>query len=225
MSIAEKLTTIAENVQKVYDAGKAAWDAEKLAIYYMWDIDFAWTNVVFPENTELTLNFKNGNKNCNAAFSGAQNLKTLKLISEDNSGTVNLAQLCRECAQLELLDLTEYNRNCTSIFFLMYGSKKLKSILGALDLTNCTNTTNAFNATNALLEDIEFVPNTIKISINFSYLAYLSDISIQSIIDGLADLTGGTAQTLTVHKTVYEKIIANGWDALITAKNWILVSA
>lgn len=50
----------------------------------------------------------------------------------------------------------------------------------------------------------------------------LSDASVQSIIDCLKDLTGATAQTLTLHATVGGNMTAEQ-KAAITAKNWTLV--
>jgi ribonuclease HIII len=66
---------------------------------------------------------------------------------------------------------------------------------------------------------------TIGQSINFKGSPRLSDESIDSIIEHLKDLTGATAKTLTVHTTVYNKIVSSGKDALITAKNWSLAKA
>lgn len=75
--------------------------------------------------------------------------------------------------------------------------------------TNCTN-----------LENITF-EGEIGYNISFSSSSKLSDASIQNIIDHLADLTGGTTQTLTFHKTVGDKL-TDTQKATITAKNWTL---
>ena len=71
------------------------------------------------------------------------------------------------------------------------------------------------------LVDITF-DGVIGQDISFRYSSKLSVESIDSIIEHLKDLTGATAQTLTVHTTVYNKIVSSGKDALITAKNWSL---
>ena len=62
---------------------------------------------------------------------------------------------------------------------------------------------------------------TIGKSISFVNSALLSDASIQSIIDGLADLTGSTAQTLTFHADVKAKL-TESQISQITSKNWTL---
>ena len=90
-----------------------------------------------------------------------------------------------------------------------------------LNLSNATNVTNMFNYNDALKE-VRFVEKSIPMSINFAYSSAMSAETIQSIIDGLADLTGGTAQTLTLHATVGGKL-TDEQKATITAKNWTLV--
>ena len=45
---------------------------------------------------------------------------------------------------------------------------------------------------------------------------------MQSIIDGLKDLTGAESQTLTFHSAVGNKL-TDTQKATITAKNWTLV--
>ena len=72
------------------------------------------------------------------------------------------------------------------------------------------------------LVDVRFVANSIKKSITIAQSDKLSTDTIQSIIDGLVDLTGGTAQTLTLHATVGGKL-TDEQKATITAKNWELV--
>lgn len=56
----------------------------------------------------------------------------------------------------------------------------------------------------------------------FNSSSALDDETVQSIIDALADLTGSTAQTLTLHPTVGAKLTQTQKDA-IAAKNWTLV--
>ena len=72
------------------------------------------------------------------------------------------------------------------------------------------------------LEYIRFAANSIKLNITFRQSAKLTTESVQSIIDGLADLTGSSAQTLTLHATVGAKL-TDEQKATITAKNWALV--
>lgn len=65
------------------------------------------------------------------------------------------------------------------------------------------------------------ITGTIGKSISLSNSPNLSDESVQNIIDCLADLTGQTAQTLTLHSTVKGKL-TDAQRATITNKNWTL---
>jgi hypothetical protein len=71
------------------------------------------------------------------------------------------------------------------------------------------------------LRELRVVPLSIKVNFPINYSPNLSPETIQSIIDGLTDLTGQTAQTLTFHKDVGAKL-TDEQKATITAKNWIL---
>lgn len=93
--------------------------------------------------------------------------------------------------------------------------------IGEMDISNATNVTGMFGSCSDL-EQISFVQGCLKISISFASSGKLNDASIQSIIDGLADLTGATAQTLTFHADVGAKLTPEQ-KAAITSKNWTLV--
>ena len=69
------------------------------------------------------------------------------------------------------------------------------------------------------LSDITFVNRSIKWSLSIANSPLLTAESIQSIIDGLADLTGQTAQTITFHSTVKNKLTEEQ-IASATSKNW-----
>lgn len=69
------------------------------------------------------------------------------------------------------------------------------------------------------LKEVRFAPNSLKLSLSLSNSNLLSTESIQSIIDGLADLTGQTAQTLGFHANVILKLTDEQWEQ-INNKNW-----
>jgi len=119
-------------------------------------------------------------------------------LNTDTSQATLAANMFRGCEALETIDGTPLN---------------FSSITGA--------SINFLNLCNSLV-DIRFAEKSIPISISFGSCAKLSAETIQSIIDGLADLTGGTAQTLTLHATVGGKL-TDAQKAIITAKNWTLV--
>ena len=204
MSIAEKLVTVAENVNKVYEAGKkSVGDIEDIykngyndgynkaesrnPLYYASNLSFVFSNVKFKEeNSEIICKVLN----CSAfgsTFIGTSGIKTLKIINDTPNLTVAINALVRQSADLELLDLREFKCYPNNISYFAYNATKLKTILGAFDLSQCTNTNYAFAGASAL-ENIEFVHNTIKFSIYFGYCEKLSHASLMSITNGLKEL-------------------------------------
>lgn len=97
---------------------------------------------------------------------------------------------------------------------------KLKEIRATIDATHCTSFSNG-GLMCPLLEEIRFKPNTIYVNISLGACSCLSDGSIQSIIDGLANLTGQTARTITLHAEVKTRLTEEQISA-ITSKNWTL---
>ena len=210
-----------EKYQEGYEQGYTqGYEKGSMPIYYLQTMDFTWQKAVYPQNTDLVIRIQKPKANHNAMFSNSRNIKTLKMICDDKSVVVDLSQFVRTSEELEVLDLTEYNRNISSLYYFAYCADNLKTILGALDLTNCTDTRHAFTMSygKGSLEDIEFVPNTIKISIDFGYCSKLTNKSIQSIFDGLA--TVETAQTLTLYSSL--KILQSEVDSA-NAKGWTVV--
>ena len=125
---------------------------------------------------------------------------------------------------LKRLTLNFDTQKCVNYLNAFTQMRALEVIDGKpLDFASVTSAsnTNAFPSC-ASLKEVRFVPNTIKLSISFANCSNLSSDTIQSIIDGLTDLTGGTAQTLTLHATVGSKL-TDEQKATITAKNWELV--
>lgn len=87
-----------------------------------------------------------------------------------------------------------------------------------------TNTTmNIFDMCSAL-QNIT-IEGVVAANIGFGGSPMLSDASVDSIIAALQDRNGTSTLTFTVHKDVYARMVASGKDALVTAKNWTLVSA
>lgn len=107
-----------------------------------------------------------------------------------------------------------------NIYDAFGGRRDLKEIVGVMDCSLCPGFSGAF--TNCLaLESVQFAEETILKSLSFPNSPNLTAKTIQSIIDGLADLTGGTAQTLTLHADVKSKLTETQISA-ITGKNWTL---
>ena len=127
------------------------------------------------------------------------------------------------CATDEVLEhLTlnvDFSKNTTCLQ-MFNSATALRVIDGTpLNLSSSTNNTNML-LNSGKVEEIRFVPNTIKVSIGLQGSAKLSNATIQSIIDGLAEVA--TAQTLTLHADVGAKLTEEQRDA-ITDKNWQIV--
>ena len=124
--------------------------------------------------------------------------------------------------ELEIVDLSGFPQPVTPKNFqkTFYMCTKLREVVGEFDFSGCTNVSNCFFRCD-LLESVCFKPGTIKLALSFVSSPNLTDETIQNIIDGLADLSGGTAQTLTLHATVGAKL-TDAQKAAASAKNWTI---
>ena len=112
---------------------------------------------------------------------------------------------------------TSNGENFKNMFFFCRGLHTI----GELNLSKATKIDGILNWCDGLIH-IHFVPGSIHLSLGLAKSNMLDDASIQDIIDGLADLTGQTAQTLTFHADVGAKLTQAQKDA-VSAKNWTLV--
>jgi len=115
--------------------------------------------------------------------------------------------------------------NCTgrrNVDYFLYGCSALRSIEKVVLKDDGSQKFNTYSFYQLpALEEIRFA-GTIGNSLEIKDSPVLSDASVQSIIDHLKDLTGATAQTLTLHATVGANM-TDEQKAAITAKNWTLV--
>ena len=165
----------------------------------------------------------------NSTFNNASGIKKVKVETEAEFSTpISLMRMFR-CSTadaiandvLEEIDLTGIDHAViNNISNFVSGRKNLKRILGELDLSSVTSITEMVSTCSSL-EDISFKASTIFVSVSFFGAPLLNDASIQSIIDGLADLTGSTAQTLTIQSSVFERL-SEEQKAQVTSKNWTL---
>ena len=92
-------------------------------------------------------------------------------------------------------------------------------INGEIDFSAAENVKDMFR-TNSGIESIRFTPNTLRLSLDMKMAKYLDSETIESIVHGLADMTGQTAQSLTLSSDVS---VPQTLKDEITAKNWTLV--
>jgi len=238
MSINEKMTAIADAIRgKTGGTEPLALDqmAAEIAriqtggggedlLSHVTGLNSAFEGAVFPEGYELTLNVPKLSKGMGRVISYAKNLKRFTV----KGNTKNVAMDCqygfRGGNMLEVVDFSELGDGGLKPTYMngaFSANQKLISILGEIDFSEAANVASSFEDCFELRE-IRFKEGTLKKSLSIVSSSKLSDDSIQSIIDGLADLTGGTAQTLTFGPTVGGKL-TEAQKAAATAKNWTLV--
>ena len=182
----------------------------------------SYSGVAFPEGYELTLNIPNftlPDTGSPIVFSGTTGIKWLKLVSSATVQAYSMTTAFYSSTSFEELDMTEFPRSFTSMASTFLHCRNLRKILGELDLTQATFNTYEFYNCSAL-EELRIKAGTLSKSIAIAQSDKLSAETIQSIIDGLAQVA--TAQKLTLHASVGNKL-TDAQKAQITAKNWTLV--
>lgn len=98
----------------------------------------------------------------------------------------------------------------------------LQTIVGELDFSECepNQQQNPFNGCTSLIE-VRFTPESIKQNLSFTQSSQLSDESIQSILDGLANVS--TTRTLSLNSAVYAKLTEEQKQSA-TDKGWTITS-
>ena len=216
MSIAEKLTTIAENEQKVYKAGQDKFlhetmlsNGKRTFFGYMFR---SCEDLVEPPyfDTSKSTSFQ-------SMFYGCHSLKRIPQYDFSNaSASPDLFVECYELEELpEILLSKSQNTN-----YLFLGCKKLKRV-AKLDMTKSTTGTNMFGSC-FQLEDITFVGD-IRPSVSFADCPLLSNDSVNSIINALIDnREGATTRRLTLHPDVKARLTSEQITAITQEKGWEL---
>lgn len=201
MSIAEKLTTVSENVPKVYEAGKQAeydrfWDTYQVngtrTTYSYVFCGYGWTDEVYQPKYNL-----------------------------DSVKNVNNMYFYSRITDTKLpINLTGVNNGNTSAMF--QGASTLKTIR---TLTVAENTTYANTFNNCTeLENITFEGTIAANGLNFQWSTKLTHDSLMSLINALADKTGDTSGTtwkVTIGATNYAKLTTEEIE-IAEEKGWTL---
>lgn len=239
MSIAEKLTEIAENVQKVFDAGKKAENKE------FWDeyqdrgnrqnYNHAFTGLGWSEkNLKPCYDIKPQNavlmfRDFPLAINIQDYFESVG-VDLDFSKCVHFTEMCLNSA-ITAFNVIDTTSAPTSIAYIFSSAKNLKSV-GLLRIRNEGSQAfnSAFNNANSL-EDIT-IEGVIGKDVDFKSCVKLSKASITSIINALSTTTSGPS--ITFSKTAVNKVfetsegVNNGststeWANLIATKsNWTI---
>ena len=191
MSIAEKLQTIAENEQKVFDAGYEKGKAEGNGTDYIpYVSSVVFSSAISEITDDIYLDLPNATTISSLFRSKTLNCEKVTVKVSNKCTSINWAfagnLLVENLKTIELLGDTSSVENFENAF---RNRKNLESIIGDFDCSSVTSFSAVFMNVTTIKE---FFPKagTIKVSISFSNSPNLTDESIDAIIKGLTDLTG-----------------------------------
>ena len=164
-----------------------------------------------------------------------------------NGNISNTFYGCSSLEEVSLINIPERAIDCSSLFSLasdiipdkikkitfspkvkvtritlgFNGRSSLQTIVGELDFSECepSRQQNPFNGCTSLIE-VRFTPESIKQNLSFAQSSQLSDESIQSILDGLANVP--TTQKLFLNSEVYAKLTEEQKQSA-TDKGWTII--
>lgn len=179
----------------------------------------AWNEYTFKPPFDIVVT---GSANGMFMMSGIRDLKALCAqlgVVVDFSQAASFSQMFSD-SSLNHVGVID-THSASNVNYILFNAQNMATVDKIILKSDGSQTfTSGFNNARRL-QNITF-EGVIGKDINLSWSSLLTDASIQSIIDHLKDLTGATAQTLTFHATVGDKLTAEQ-KAAITAKNWTLV--
>lgn len=184
------------------------------------------------------IDFLENKKNLQIALSQS-NIREIRF--KPNSLCTNAGYMCSECSQLEKIELKDTSNieifegaflscrklrevvltttaKAKNVNFMFASCNSLEIVRGTLDFSNCNDLTGIFNGISNIRE-LRFAENSIYADLTLTWADKLSDETIQSIINGLADLTGQTTKTIYFHTDVVNKLTTEQSTQILN-KNW-----
>lgn len=218
-----ELQTNNSELHSILDAVNALPDVgggNELDVFrYMNNINGLFENASFPEGTKLTMNLESLRYASMASlFYNATGIEEIKMIA--NPEVTFIINSMFRSKSIKVIDLEDFNFLFSAASSCFYYAENLETIKGELDFTEATTVVYMFDKCEKL-SYVRLKPSSLSLSISFKDSSLLSAESIQSIINGLADLTGQTTQTITFHATVKVKLTEEQITQ-ITGKNWTL---
>ena len=151
----------------------------------------------------------------------------------DTSSMTNMSHMFQYCKYLTQLDLSKFNTaSVTNMAYMFDNCPGLKSLdISSIDASSVDSTLFMFYDCTSLtsiigthtLEEVQAgtvkAMRGLKYSINFSYSSNLERASILALFNGLADLTGKTKETISLHVTAKARLTAEDIK-IATDKNW-----
>lgn len=142
-------------------------------------------------------------------FTNIISMTEIDLSNFDTSNVTNMNSMFHGCTRLEVLDVSSFDMtNVTKVLYMFENANKLRSIIGS-----------------HTLEEVESETVTalrgLKVSLKIDS-SVLERASILALFKGLADLTGGTSQTITLHAMAKARLSAEDIK-IATDKNWTVI--
>ena len=135
------------------------------------------------------------------------NLTALDVSNFNTSSVTNMSYMFAYCFYLTTLDLSNFNTSSvTNMTYMFQSCGNLTTLIGTHTLEEVQGGT------------IKALKGT-KVSLDLSSSSLLERASILALFYGLADLTGQTAQTVTLHSTAKARLTAEDIK-IATDKNW-----
>ena len=228
MSIAEKLAAIAANEERVYNSGYEKGKAEGGDVEESYNRGYEAGTAAGQkaEYDKLWYNLQNNGSAMNYYYKFAYTGWNDKNFNPKYPIVCTTGSTTAANIFYYNLGITKINVpiivNGTSANAMFQNASNLVTV-SSLTVNENVSFANTFLYCNEL-QNITF-EGVIGQNISFANSSKLTDDSINSSIEHLKSLPSGTTKTLTVYKTVYNRLVADGRDALVTAKNWTLVSA
>lgn len=226
MSIAEKLVTVAENEQKVFDAGKQAeydnfWDNFQSSgepKSYQYAFAYSYLNdAIFKPKYNIVATDCSNMFNYNKALTNIKKSLQNRGVVLDTSRATSFLRMFYNCSSEEIptIDLSSAT-NTERVFY----SKDIITIEKVIFSENTIISESLFSSATEL-ENIE-IGGTICSDIIFSACTKLTHDSLMSIINHLKDFSGTTTtETCTLGTTNLAKL-TNAEKKIATDKGWSL---
>lgn len=158
-------------------------------------------------------------------FSNCYMLEDVSFINIDEDKSQSWTRAFRIDTSVEYFNLKNISFSPkligTSFKYMFYNQQFLENITGEIDFTkisSATNITLMFYACNNL-EEVRFTKESLKYNLQMAQSGSLSLESLQSIIDGLGNVT--TTSTLSLNSTAYNKLTEEQKQSA-TDKGWTI---
>ena len=149
-----------------------------------------------------------GVTNMQNVFRGCSQLQTINVSNWDVSSVTTMHSMFRFCTQLQTLDVSNWDVSGVTTMHNMFSEcPQLQTLIGNRTIDDVL--ANNISALNGL-----------KVALSLSF-TILDRASLRALINGLADLTGQTTQTLTIGPTLRAKLTEED-IAITTSKNWTI---